>query len=222
MFLSSLTTLLVEFRVSSELCPLVRLTGDFEDVEVEHPGMARTWGDKSLEEFEVRGHRAMEFRDKLVVADGISDVQIKQEAHDRLVCQGVMAIQCIRTLLAQHGWMPFKVVAAKGLETVSVLVEDRDEARDLTEFVRANYSNFELTRVTLRGAVSMSSATDFSAFGLTKRQAEVLQRALFEGYFDSQRKKTAKEVASALGIDRSTFARHLRAALKKILSDLME
>ncbi len=221
LFLCILTSLLVEFRVNSGFCPLVRLTGDFEDVEVEHLGMARTWGDKFLEEFEVRGRGAAEFRDKLVVADGISEVQVKQEAHDRLVCQGVMAIQCVRTLLAQHGWMPFKVVAARGLETVRVLVEDRDEARDLTEFVRTNYSSFELTRVTLRGAVSMTAAKDLSAFGLTKRQAEVLERALFGGYFDSQRKKTAKEVARALGIDRSTFARHLRAALKKILSDLL-
>ncbi len=222
MFLSILISLLVEFRVSSELCPLVRLTGDFEDVEVEHLGMARTRGDEFLEEFVVRGRRAAEFRDKLVVADGISEVRVKQEAHDRLVCQGVMAIQCVRTLLARYGWMPFKVVAARGLETVSVLVEDRDEARDLMEFVRANYSSFELTRVTLRGAVNMSSGKDFSDFGLTKRQAEVLERALFEGYFDSHRKKTAKQVARALGIDRSTFARHLRAALKKMLSDLLE
>lgn len=217
-----MSSLLVEFRVSSPRCPLVRLTGDFEDVEVEHLGMAQTWGDRFLEEFEVRGHGAAEFREKLVVADGISEVQVRQEAYDRFVGKGVMAIQCIRTLLAQHGWLPFKVAASKGLETVSVLVDDREEGRNLTEFVRANYSGFKLTRVTLRGAVRTSSVKDFTAFGMTKRQAEVLEKALFAGYFDSQRKKTAKEVARAMGIDRSTFARHLRAALKKMLSDVLE
>ncbi|MFQ6013254.1 MAG: helix-turn-helix domain-containing protein [Thermoplasmata archaeon] len=215
-----MTSLLVEFRVASDPCPLVRLTSEFEDVEVEYLDMARTSGDAFLEVFEVRGPRAEAFRDTLMTADGISDVQVREEAPDRQVCQGVIALPCIRTLLARQGWMPSKVVAAGGLETISVSVGDLDEARDLVNFAQANYPTFELSRITSQGALPIVSGRDAWAVSLTARQEEVLRRAISEGYFDARRRKSAKEIAGGMGIDRSTFARHLRAAMKKVVSNL--
>ncbi len=216
-----MASLLVEFRVASDGCPLVRLTRDFENVEVEYLDMARTSGDAFLEVFEVRGSRAGAFRDALMTAEGISQIQVKEEASDRIVGQAVIALRCIRTVLAQDGWMPSRVLAAGGLETISVSVSDLDEARDLVNHVQAHYPSFELARITSQGSGGFAFGKAGGG-GLTARQEEVLRRALSEGYFDSRRRKSAKEIADDMGIDRSTFARHLRAAMRKVLSNLVD
>lgn len=212
----------MEFRIRSDLCPLVSLTEVFKDVEVEYLEMARLSGEEFLEVFEVRGPRAGEFGEAILSTDGICQVQVMEEASDRLVCQGVIGVQCIRSLLASRGWIPLKVRASKGLETVSVAVKDLDEARDLVNYVKASYKDFELSKITSRGVPGLSTKRDLRAFGLTERQEEVLERALQEGYFDLYRKRSAKEISRSMGIDRSTFSRHLRIALKKVLSDLLD
>ena len=47
---------------------------------------------------------------------------------------------------------------------------------------------------------------------LTRRRAEVLLKALESGYYDTPRKATGGDVARDLGIARSTFEEHLKAA----------
>ncbi|MFQ5908007.1 MAG: helix-turn-helix domain-containing protein [Thermoplasmata archaeon] len=215
-----MASLLVEFRVASDRCPLIRLTREFESVEVEYLDMAQTSGDAFLEVFEVRGPRAVAFGEALASTKGVSQVQVQEEGSDKIVGQGVIAQRCVRRVLAQDGWMPSKVVAAGGKETISVFVSDLDEARDLVNHVQNQYPSFELAKITSQG----SGARAFGragGFGLTRRQEEVLRRAISEGYFDSHRRKSAKEIADRMGVDRSTFARHLRAALKKVLSNLL-
>ncbi|MEE9593425.1 MAG: helix-turn-helix domain-containing protein, partial [Thermoplasmata archaeon] len=177
--------------------------------------------DAFLEVFEVRGPRAGAFGDALLSAEGISQVQVKEEASDKIVGQGVIALRCVRTVLAQNGWMPSKVVAAGGMETISVSVTDLDEARDLVHHVQTQYPSFELAKITSQGAGDMAFGK-VGGIGLTGKQEEVLRRAISAGYFDAHRRKSAKEIADRMGVDRSTFARHLRAALKKVLSHLLE
>ncbi len=214
--------MLVDFKVKSDLCPLVSLTGAFKEVEVEYLEMARVSGEDFLEVFEVRGPQAVKFGEAVTASDGICKVHFMEKSPDRLVCQAVISVNCIRTLLAQHGWIPLKVKASQGQEIVSVAVKDLEEARELVDFVKTHYPDFELARITSHGALGMSSKKDLKTFGLTARQEEVLQRAFSGGYFDLYRKRTAKDIATSMGIDRSTFARHLRTALKKVLSGLME
>jgi predicted DNA binding protein len=219
--LAHVASLLVEFRVASDRCPLVQLTREFESVEVEYLDMAQTSEDAFLEVFEVRGPRAGAFGDALLSAEGISQVQVRKASSDKIVGQGVIALRCVRTVLAQNGWMPSKVVAAGGMETISVSVTDLDEARDLVHHVQTQYPSFELAKITSHGAGDMAFGKA-GGIGLTGRQEEVLRRAISAGYFDAHRRKSAKEIADRMGVDRSTFARHLRAALKKVLSHLLE
>ncbi len=214
--------MLVEFRVKSELCPLVNLTESFGDIEVEYLEMARVSGREFVEVFEARGPQVADFRDAVLSTGGISKVQVMEETPTRVVCQGVIGSRCIRTMLAQHGWIPLRVRASKGLESVAVAVDDLEEARELVNFVKANYTEFELSKITSRGILGITSKQGLKAFGLTTRQEEVLQRALSAGYFDPYRKKSAKDIADAMSVDRSTFSRHLRSALRKVLSELLE
>lgn len=201
---------------------MVKLTEEFDEVELRYREMAHVSGEEFLEVFEVEGPRAAEFTNAAAGTEGICEVQVLEEAPDRLVCQGVIEVPCIRSLLAQHGWMPSKVRASEGMESVAVSVKDLDEARELTSFVKKHYPDFELLRITSRDTLGIALSRDLKVFGLTPRQEAVLRRAVQGGYFDPSRKKSARDIAENLGVSRSTFTRQLRIALKKVLRDLVE
>lgn len=57
---------------------------------------------------------------------------------------------------------------------------------------------------------------------LTERQREVLQTAYDMGYFSYPKEANASEVSAELGIDQSTFAEHLAAAERKLLSAIVD
>lgn len=214
-------SLLVEFQVRSSLCPLVNLTEDFRGVQVEYLEMARVASKEFLEVFEVRGPHLEAFREAAADAPGVSRFEVVEEAPDRLVCQAVIGSRCIRTLLASHGWVPLRVQAAAGYESVGVRVDDLDEARRVVDLVQETYDDFELSRIVPQGRGGFGRPRELDGYGLTRRQQQVLARALTAGYFDERRGKTATEVAESMGIDRSTFSRHVRLGVRKILEGLL-
>jgi O-6-methylguanine DNA methyltransferase len=55
---------------------------------------------------------------------------------------------------------------------------------------------------------------------LTRKQAKAILAALESGYYESPRKVTTEEVARSLGVARSTFEEHLKAAESKLVSAL--
>ncbi len=217
-----MSSLQVEFRVRSDVCPLVKLTEEFDHVELRYREMAHVSGEEFLEVFVIEGPEAAGFKEAAAGTQGICEVQVLEEGKDRLVCQGIIEVPCIRSLLAQHGWIPSKVRASEGMEHVEISVKDLDEARELASFVKMRYPDFELLRITPRGSLGMSLSGDLKGFGLTPKQEEVIRRAVRGGYFDPSRKKSAREIAEDLGISRSTFTRQLRIALRKVLTDLVE
>jgi len=72
---------------------------------------------------------------------------------------------------------------------------DRDSRKELTESLRAN---------------------------LTDRQLEAVQKAYLSDYFEWPRPVSGESIADSMGITRSTFHQHLRAAQSKIIGKLLE
>ncbi|WP_181691386.1 bacterio-opsin activator domain-containing protein [Natronomonas sp. LN261] len=72
---------------------------------------------------------------------------------------------------------------------------DRDSRKELTESLRAN---------------------------LTDRQLEAIQKAYLSDYFEWPRPVSGESIADSMGITRSTFHQHLRAAQSKIIGELLE
>ncbi|MDW7538346.1 helix-turn-helix domain-containing protein [Haloferax volcanii] len=58
--------------------------------------------------------------------------------------------------------------------------------------------------------------------GLTDRQRESLEVAYRTGYFERPKRRSAAEVAEAIGVSRSTFTQHLRAAHRKVFAELFD
>lgn len=57
---------------------------------------------------------------------------------------------------------------------------------------------------------------------LTDRQLLALRKAYVSGYFDPTRRITGAEIAESMGISRSTFHQHLRAAERKLLAEFFD
>ena len=57
---------------------------------------------------------------------------------------------------------------------------------------------------------------------LTDQQQNVLKTAYHSGYFDANRKRTGTEVAESLDIAQPTFANHIRAAQRNLLSSIWD
>lgn len=57
---------------------------------------------------------------------------------------------------------------------------------------------------------------------LTDRQLLALRKAYVSGYFDPTRRITGEEIAQSMGISRSTFHQHLRAAERKLLAEFFD
>ncbi len=57
---------------------------------------------------------------------------------------------------------------------------------------------------------------------LTEKQRGALERAYRAGYYSFPRKASLEEIASRLGVPRTTFQSHLRKAEKKIVSAVVE
>ncbi|WP_299234090.1 bacterio-opsin activator domain-containing protein [Natronomonas sp.] len=57
---------------------------------------------------------------------------------------------------------------------------------------------------------------------LTDRQLETIQKAYLSEYFEWPRPVSGEDIADSMGITRSTFHQHLRAAQSKIIGELLE
>ncbi len=210
-----MTLLLVDIRVRPGTCPLAESTRGRAGVELRYVEMARLDGDSFAEIVEVRGDRAVEF-----VRDAARDVDITaiDEAPGRIVCRAIMGGACVRSDLARRGWIPIAMTIQDGVERVTVPVRDADEARELVAYARERYPGAEVARVAPHAHLSLPVLSDGAgARALTRRQREVLNRAIEGGYFEADRALTAGDIAHAMGIHPSTFGRHLRAALRKVL-----
>lgn len=57
---------------------------------------------------------------------------------------------------------------------------------------------------------------------LTQKQRQALRAAYYSGYFEQPKLNSAEEIAETLGISRSTFLQHLRAAQKKVFGGFFD
>jgi predicted DNA binding protein len=220
-FEGCVTGVLVEFTVGTKGCPLVKLTEKFPEISVEYVDMATLPEGSFMEEFLIRGPRADEFERALQGSQALNQFRKVERLKDGSLCQGVLKGNCIRSFLASRGWIPTAAVAVNGREAITMHVDDRKQLKTLMDEVKQRYPDFELTRL-VPGDVGHRNSEEFlESVGLTAKQREALRAAHLMGYFDSPRGKSASDIAAELNIDRSTFSRHLRIAMRKITAALL-
>lgn len=204
--MAGVSMLLVQVRVRSGQCPVSAASVRYPEAEVRYVESARLEGESFLEVVEVTGAQA-----GALVEAMRGDLVMRHDG--RHLCRvTVRGGACVRGAIASQGCIPLEVRVRDGQEVASVLVRDAVEARSLVEGMRARYEDVHVL------GIHPYEPDDHGADGLTGRQREVLTAAVSSGYFAASRRQSATQLAAGLGIDRSTFTRHLRSALRKILA----
>jgi len=113
-------------------------------------------------------------------------------------------------------------VTAEGDARLQLDVADRDAVREVVESVDAVYGGTELLATHERDRPSRTPREFRSNViaDLTDRQRVALQKAYLGGFFEWPHEVSGDELADSMGISRSTFHQHLRAAERKIVAQL--
>lgn len=114
-------------------------------------------------------------------------------------------------IVFQDGWASFRVVSFEG-----------DGPRALYEDLRKRGRAELLQKRELPLNVLPTSVWTHALFGdLTAKQAEALLTAHRFGYYTSPRRATTENIATSLGIGRTTYDEHLRKAENRVISTLI-
>jgi len=130
----------------------------------------------------------------------------------------------LRTLLADHGAELRDVTADNGVARLTVEVARESLARSMANAVLERFDGGDLTSYH-HNEQRTETRPEFVAHlreELTDRQHAALVRAYSGGFFEWPHEATGDDLAEAMGVCRSTFHEHLRAAQRKLIGAILD
>jgi PAS domain S-box-containing protein len=146
-------------------------------------------------------------------------------AHERgNLFEFTVGTESIITTLAERGARTRSMGAVDGTGHVSVELPIEADARDIVTMLQERYSNTELLVYRERERPPKMKEDFIGALmdNLTERQLTALQTAYVSGFYEWKRPVSGDELAETMGIARSTFHQHLRAAERKLIGKLFD
>jgi len=129
-----------------------------------------------------------------------------------------------RSLLADYGAELRDVVVEGSVARFTVEVARESLARSMTDAVMERYEGGDLVSYR-HGDSRVETRQEFVARlreELTDRQHAALVRAYTGGFFEWPHEATGDDLAEAMGVCRSTFHEHLRAAQRKLIGAILD
>ncbi|WP_456474700.1 helix-turn-helix domain-containing protein [Candidatus Pyrohabitans sp.] len=114
----------------------------------------------------------------------------------------------------------YPVIYRDGYEFYTVIAGDRAQLRALLERLK-ELGEVTLERISRYGDEGMEVEVNDLFQRFTKRQLQALLLAYEEGYYDFPRRITTAQLASKLGVSRSTYEEHLRKAESRLMEYMM-
>lgn len=130
----------------------------------------------------------------------------------------------LRTLLADHGAELRDVTVESGVARITVEVARESLARSLADAVMDRFEGGDLVSYR-HGDRREETRQEFVTRvrgELTDRQHAALVRAYTGGFFEWPHEATGDDLAEAMGVCRSTFHEHLRAAQRKLIGAILD
>lgn len=132
------------------------------------------------------------------------------------------ASPALPTTLAGQAAAPDAVRVDGGRTTASVDVPLSADVGEAVAAVEADYDAVDVHSIRTVDRSPDEAADALPLRGLTEKQRRALRAAYHEGYFERPRARSADDVSATLGVSRSTFLQHLRAAERKLLANVLE
>jgi len=152
----------------------------------------------------------------------LDDANVITETEDGGLVEFVVAGESVLTELAAYGARIRELSAESGAGLIRVEVSHDSAARSVVSLVTETYERSEMRsyRELERSPTTKGEFLAELRDRLTERQLTALRKAHLSGYFDWPRRTDGDALAASMGISRSTFHQHLRAANRKLVSEL--
>ncbi|WP_254769167.1 bacterio-opsin activator domain-containing protein [Salinilacihabitans rarus] len=162
-------------------------------------------------------------REAAAAVDGVEAASVLSERDGEVTLE--LAVEDpLLDALVEHGAVIRRFDVADGVTTLDVDLSNGQAARSLYDLLERRYDVVELLSYHERERPPRTPS-DVAArleSTLTDRQRMALEKAYYTDYFDWPRGVSGEELAESMGISRSTFHQHLRAAQRKLLDELFE
>ncbi|WP_338740939.1 bacterio-opsin activator domain-containing protein [Haloplanus salilacus] len=146
------------------------------------------------------------------------------EGEDDCLVELSVTAPSIRDLLVEYGAELHAATITPSVAEFTVEVGRESIARSLAAAVTDRFEGADLTRYRQRER-RPETHTEFVArleADLTDRQRAALVRAYAGGFFEWPHEATGDDIAEAMGVCRSTFHQHLRAAQRKVVGAMFD
>lgn len=212
------------FSTTDASYPFVALSRDM-DCEFHLEKMLPRSGGRFAEFFSVEGADPRRAVERATCDDRVETRLVASHETGGLV-EFVVSGDCPARDLSELGAIPREVSGTCGDGRIVIEIPPEQAAVEITEAFLERHPTVELAaKREIDRVTPMFTAGEFKHLvneRLTERQREVLSLAYESGYYDRPRETTGEELAAALDINPSTFAQHIRAAERNLLSVLYE
>ncbi|WP_435348454.1 bacterio-opsin activator domain-containing protein [Haloarchaeobius sp. HRN-SO-5] len=126
--------------------------------------------------------------------------------------------------LAEYGADVIEIEADPNGATIDVELPREANARTVVDHVEAEFDEVSLGAYRERERAATTKQEFIAALEaeLTDRQLTALQRAYFGDFFEWPRPTSGDDLADSMGIARSTYHQHLRAAERKLVGEFFD
>lgn len=152
--------------------------------------------------------------------DAVVDIEVVSTG-EPVRCEIAVTLPTPEALLADRGARAVDVTAQDGQCSLTAVQQDSEAVRSLVTAIRDAYPDSTVRSVRSASTDRVHPPAEDLTDGLTDRQRQAIEMALYSGYFERPREHNATEVANKLGVSRQTFTQHLRASQRKLLSHLV-
>ena len=217
--LVSAARVIVDFQVGSESAPLVGLDRELPTgatVEV----LTMIFRDAGLlYVLRVTDASPETIESAAGEVDSVRSVRVDEETGR---CELVVSPPTPEGVLAGSGARVVGTVVEHGRATVTTVRPEDEDVQTLADHLRSTYPDAEVSSVRSKPPSDRRMDVDDALGTLTEKQRQAIELAFYEGYFERPREHNTTEVAAKLDVNRATFTQHLRAAERKLLSQLLE
>lgn len=155
---------------------------------------------------------------------GVERATHVSEGADGHLFEFVLAADSFVVELAGRGVRTRGITARDGTAWIRLELPADTDPRAVTDRFRARYAGVQLLarREHERPPTTRGEFIDSLDSRLTRRQSTALRKAYLSGFYDPTRSTTGDELAASMGISRSTFHQHLRAAERKVIGEFLD
>ncbi|MDX1744991.1 MAG: bacterio-opsin activator domain-containing protein, partial [Halobacteriales archaeon] len=156
--------------------------------------------------------------------DDVRGVTLINQTDDGNLYEFSVAPDSIITVLAERGARTRSLTAEHGTSNVSVELPTEADARAILALLKDRYAEAELTAYRERERPPETKQEFIGQLKdtLTDRQLTALQRAYVSGYYEWNRPVSGDDLANSMGVARSTYHQHLRAAERKLIGEIFD